>query len=273
MHWLQPISWLIKDTFFFSQHFLSLLLSSCNVPDPWGICQNTDCGEGGLQTRAVKCIQGDLGETADEHCPHNTRPSETRPCFRVCDFHRFQYMWHVGPWSRCLPRDGAASCVDMAGMEKRNVTCVAKCGGRAPSVEICRHFAPEPEAERPCLQKCPRDCITTNYGGWTVCDKCWIRNTTRYREVVSEPLHGGKPCSDLSESRPCPTRPRYCDETGNRDNYQYKLGNWTDCMAYHDHRGQRRIRGFTAVLGHRRRTVDCINNRGKLVDIKRWAED
>ena len=200
---------------------------------------------------------------SDRKCQLHIRPPEKRDCFHVCDFHRYQYHWKIGEWHACAPLPGHVPCQQDVGMRVRNVTCVAKCGGRAPSDDICASFVPRPRDREPCEQNCPRGCIVSDFGTWTSCDTCWVRNATRYRTVVRAPSSGGKPCPPLTESRKCPAR-RECDEY-RHTNFRYKLGNWTECLPFHVTE-RRESRGFTSVLGHRRRTVDCVKARGSLVD-------
>ena len=201
----------------------------------------------------------------DDKCKLHIRPERSQQCFHVCDFHRYQYQWHVPSWSPCKPRQGQSHCEELEGIQTRNVTCVAKCGGSAPSDDICASFTPKPVTEQICEQMCPRNCIVTDYGHWTNCDMSWVQNATRYRSVVSAPTFGGRECANMTQTRPCPWQ-RECEE--NRyTNFQYKLGNWTECMSYHASE-QRSSRGFSSVLSHRRRTVDCVNVKGMLVDKK-----
>jgi hypothetical protein len=247
---------------------------------PWSLCRNTECGPGGEKTRDVWCSRRDPAVTtasqagkshisdvsvSDNKCMAHARPMETDKCFHVCDFHRYQYHWHIGEFSSCKARHGQAPCHENIGIRKRNVTCVAKCGGVAPSGSICQTFVPQPLTEEICEQECPRDCIVSDIGSWTTCETCWVRNATRYRTVVRAPSNGGQDCPGLTESRKC-SKQVECDEY-RHTNFQYKLGNWTECLPYHgtERRGSR---GFTSVLGHRRRTVDCVKAKGNLVEKK-----
>ena len=247
-----------------------------SISGAWSLCRHTECGSGGEHVRHVWCgrrdqttaplvdeYPDDYFSIPDKKCIAKSRPISIQECFHVCDFHRYQYHWHVGGWSTCRPRHGQLACEENVGARMRNVTCVAKCGGVAPSNDICHTFVQQPLTEEICEQECPRDCIVSDFGSWTSCDTCWVRNTTRYRTVVRAPSNGGKNCPTLTESRKCPKQ-RECDEY-RHTNFQYKLGNWTECLPYHgtERRGSR---GFNSILGHRRRTVDCVKARGNLVD-------
>ena len=163
----------------------------------------------------------------------------------------------------CQPNEGMHRCDESYGIQIRNVTCEAKCGGKAEVDDVCEHFNPRPVSSQVCKLNCPQDCIATDFGMWSDCNSCWIKNRTRYRTVLQDASDGGRNCTDLFEHKPC-TLERECFEN-RHTNFQYKVGNWTECMSFHK-KGKRKLHGFNAVLGHRRRTVDCISIQGRLVD-------
>ena len=80
------------------------------------------------------------------------------------------------------------------------------------------------------------------------------------------------------------TRRSECKLRYRPSNQRYRLGQWTDCAAFHPSQavatfgsrdlGSRDLgsgsRGFTSVIGYRRRSVDCIDVSGSTVD-KRFA--
>lgn len=172
--------------------------------------------------------------------------------------------------------------------------CQARCGhnrrrhhrrrrtGNDPDMP-CSRFSARPETERACAVQCGRDCVTTDLGPETSdCESCWNRWSARHRSVLLEPQEGGLPCQDLTEMVACPRRPR-CEVQYRQSNNRYRLGRWTDCAAFHpsqavatfgsldrsnrDNQGST-SRGFTSVIGYRRRSVDCIDMSGTSVDKK-----
>ena len=176
----------------------------------------------------------------------------------------FQYAWKMSDWMACQPLEGKRKCDEHYGIQIRNVTCDAKCGGKAEVEDVCEQFNTRPVSSRVCKLNCPQDCIATEFGDWSDCNSCWIKNRTRYRTVLQVPSNGGQNCTDLFEHKACVLE-RECYEH-RHTNYQFKVGNWTECMSFHGVKGRRKIHGFNAVLGHRRRTVDCISINGDLVD-------
>jgi len=110
------------------------------------------------------------------------------------------------------------------------------------------------------------------------CETCWSRWTVRHRTVLLEPRAGGRPCTDLAEVVACPHR-THCELQYQPSNHRFRLGRWTDCAAFHPSQavatfgardsGSDQVpgsRGFTSVIGYRRRSVDCIDVSGTAVD-------
>jgi len=73
----------------------------------------------------------------DSDCDPAKRPPTSRPCLRVCDYHRRAYTWVVGPWTTCSRSPGkedimTASCSSSTGgavygEQRRDVTCAEAC--------------------------------------------------------------------------------------------------------------------------------------------------
>jgi len=99
-----------------------------------------------------------------------------------------------------------------------------------------------------------------------------------WTRVLVDRRAGGRPCSNLFKVDPCP-HTADCTLRYGPSNHRYRLGRWTGCVAFHpsqavatfgsrDHGDERRTgsRGFTSVIGYRRRSVDCIDVSGAAVD-------
>ena len=166
--------------------------------------------------RNIWCAHKTGWQTLDVNCASEARPLDSRGCFQVCDFHRFQFGWHTGNWSVCRPKPGNADCDDVFGVQTRNITCVAKCDdGHVPSDDVCSHFRSRPDVERTCRLPCPESCIVSGFGPWTMCNSCWITTRTHYRNVLAPPRNGGRRCVDTRESQDCIIA-KYC--------YDHKVG-------------------------------------------------
>ena len=171
------------------------------------------------------------------------------------------------------------------GVQRREVTCRPRCRNdrrrrrwrTGSSVNTpCERFSAPPEAERACAVSCRRDCVTTDVGPEAGCETCWSQWRVHHRTVLLEPRAGGRPCSDLAVVVACPYRAE-CDLPYQPSNNRYRLGRWTDCAAFHPSQAVATFgtqggdhvpgsRGFTSVIGYRRRSVDCIDVSGNSVD-------
>ena len=225
------------------------------------------------------CVHVRGWTTLDENCPRgiappgsapppsSARPTDRRPCFRVCHHHRFQYSWRVSDWSACQPKRGSTGCEHSHGIQTRNVTCVANCGGGgaggdAPANHVCHHFSPLPVRLRACRLSCPENCIVSGFGPWTGCRSCWVRWQTRYRALLAAPRAGGRLCPRMTQRRRC-TLARSCyDEVDSF--YQFKVGNWSECS---ERKEMELWRGApSGHLGHSHRTTECIDHEGHVVN-------
>ena len=118
----------------------SIKNQSCGSPCPkttwfigsWGHCSRT-CGNGGYQTRMVRCHESRPVSTVDKSvtqvvvheskCQQSTgmnKPVERRECNRVACPNK----WRVGSWSSC-----SATCGE--GFKRRQVVCRASRGSEA----------------------------------------------------------------------------------------------------------------------------------------------
>ena len=201
-------------------------------------------------------------------------PSSQKQCLRICDFHRYQYKWQASPWSPCRHEDETAAAISSKatrckdghyyGVQTRNISCVARCSGQAPSEIFCSVFQPRPLSSRVCSIQCPKDCITSEYGSWTKCDSCFRRYKSRYKTVLRAPTDDGVDCETLADHEPCELKQECFD---NRvSNFLYRLGEWTKCSKGADGKLRRKIRQFSNILAHQTREVDCIDVHGTVVD-------
>lgn len=253
---------------------VSVFVQQCtkNVPlcvvGEWSECTPRGCGEGDLQTRTVRCKHQEGWVATEDRCNALTTPATTRRCFHVCEHHRHQYHWRVDRWSGCRPtvRGQQGECDETYGVKTRRVECVAKCGGPAPTEDICQHFVIKPAMEQPCELRCPQNCIVSQFGPWNECTDCGTNSRTRYRTVLALPQNGGHTCPDLSQYQPC-SLPKKC-LNHRYASHKYKVGNWTECIRFHGNNNRRNMQKFSSLLGHRRRTVDCIDSKGSLVELK-----
>ena len=229
----------------------------------WSSCLHHTCGNGGVQSRDVWCAHESGWATLENNCDPRQKPPVTQKCFHICPFHKYHFLWRTEPWGVCSPRSGRASCDQQYGVQRRNVSCVTKCGERLSSEYICERFEGKPPVQRICKLQCPVDCILSDFGTWNDCDRCWMQNQTRYRTVLALPMNGGVNCTSLSQTKHCEHR-NNCP----RSAYQYfrfKVASWGPC-EHVDSKKRRRLRDFVGVLGERTRAVNCIDADGDHVE-------
>ena len=228
---------------------------------PWSECLHYNCGEGGLQKREVWCAHDSGWSTLDSNCDPLHQPPSQQPCFHICPYHRYLFSWRPSPWSDCQPKPGLQGCEEPYGVQHRDLTCVTNCGTKAAEEYICEHFEPRPTTSQICKLQCPDDCITTEFGSWSKCDKCWMINHTRSRTILHLPSGGAPQCTDLVQTKPCGTLHGCQYNKSNR--FSYKIGPWTSCEPLQSTQQWRRIRNHLTVLGQRSRTVQCIDEDGR----------
>ncbi|KAM9824426.1 thrombospondin type-1 domain-containing protein 7A [Neosynchiropus ocellatus] len=204
---------------------------------PWGRCMGSECGPGGSQSRAVWCAHTEGWTTLHTNCDQASRPDNQHSCFRVCDWHKDLYDWHLGAWNQCVPvsmqselqkdLQPPTECTGgVEGIQTREVGCVQRTNGQSAEDEICEYFEPKPRLEQACLIPCPQDCVVSLFSPWNSCSKtCGIGLQNRIRFVLTPPLFGGTPCPNLTEFRTC--QPGPCDEDENH--YSLKVGPWGPC--------------------------------------------
>ncbi|XP_005519659.1 PREDICTED: thrombospondin type-1 domain-containing protein 7B [Pseudopodoces humilis] len=269
----------------------------------WGRCVG-DCGSGGLRSRAVWCTHAEGWTTFHANCDQQDKPESQRRCFKVCDWHLELFEWEVSGWDRCGlvsaagAEAGAEICVTAQhGLQRRSVRCLQKLNGTAVSSEICEYFSPQPPAEQACLVPCPRDCVVSQFSGWSPCGAaCAGRLQHRARAVIAPPLYGGAPCPNLTESRACeaPACPLGEEEHA----YSLRVGPWGECRLPHpkdvqlaertmldlgSDSGERSTSGLAGAhphrhageveIGYQTRQVRCVRSDGKHAALSLCLQD
>ena len=102
-----------------------------------------------------------------------------------------------------------------------------------------------------------RYCVHTDFSQPSTCQSCWDAYIYRYRTVLIGPSNEGRQChgTALSHVEPCPERSE-CREP-RHTNFKFKIGAWMGCSG-----------DESSVIGHKRRSVSCINIVGDVVDKK-----
>ncbi len=165
----------------------------CIVTDwtSWDECSTT-CG-GGLQYRDRE-IQRESAH-GGEPCPEELEESQEcgmDPCPIDCVMNDWK------PWSECSDTCGG-------GIQTRYRTVMVTpafggvpCPTNVEEEQVCNDYP------------CPVDCEVTPWSEWTICDViCDGGVQSRTRDVASQALYGGKPCSDfdMSEENACNEEP------------------------------------------------------------------
>eukprot|EP01004_Peranema_trichophorum_P003198 NODE_21_length_5193_cov_112.595266_g17_i0.p1 GENE.NODE_21_length_5193_cov_112.595266_g17_i0~~NODE_21_length_5193_cov_112.595266_g17_i0.p1 ORF type:complete len:1676 (-),score=495.00 NODE_21_length_5193_cov_112.595266_g17_i0:119-5146(-) len=172
----------------------SVDVSNCNTqPCPvdcvvskwseWGACDKS-CG-GGLQARdRVVAVKPNYGGA---ECPttYEIQSCNTQPCAIDCEVSDW------GQWGEC-----DKTCGGGQQSRSRTITKEAQFGGRtcASTLEI-----------QPCNEhQCPQDCIVSDWGAWSVCDRtCGGGSQIRTRTIDRPSRYGGAPCPVLTDTALC----------------------------------------------------------------------
>ncbi|KAF4788173.1 thrombospondin type-1 domain-containing protein 7B-like protein [Turdus rufiventris] len=193
----------------------------------------TDRGKCGPGHRVLKAVC--KSRKGGKACPPERALQEQRACNEHPCVHFF---WEASPWSSCsedvlgtalnttISWSGEATCG--LGIQTRKVFC-----RRSSSGQVTPKRCPEsvrPEAVRPCLLPCRKDCVVTLFSEWTPCPTtCQPGNTTavkqsRYRIILQDSANGGQACPDtLYEERECEDVP-ICPV------YRWKSHRWSPCV-------------------------------------------
>ncbi|NWX72371.1 THS7B protein, partial [Alca torda] len=269
----------------------------------WGRCVG-DCGVGGVRSRPVWCTHAEGWTTYHANCHQKDKPESQRRCFRVCDWHLELFEWEVSGWERCglVPvasgEVGAGACITAQhGLQRRSVRCLQKLNRTVVADEICEYFTPQPPAEQACLVPCPRDCVVSEFSGWSQCSTgCAKSLQHRTRVVIAPPLYGGAPCPNLTESRACSVPA--CPLGEEEHTYSLRVGPWGKCRLPHpkdvDLAG-RTMPGFGSdsrerstsglqgskphqhagevEIGYQTRQVRCVRSDGKNAALSQCVQD
>uniref|UniRef100_A0A8C3TSV4 Thrombospondin type 1 domain containing 7B n=1 Tax=Catharus ustulatus TaxID=91951 RepID=A0A8C3TSV4_CATUS len=218
---------------------------ACEVPcardcvvsewSPWSPCSHSCSSRNaeGTQSRSRSILA--LPAEGGKACPPERALQEQRACNEHPCVHFF---WEASPWSSCsedvlgtalnttISWSGETTCG--VGIQTRKVFC-----RRSSSGQVTPKRCPEsvrPEAVRPCLLPCRKDCVVTLFSEWTPCPTaCQPGNTTavkqsRYRIILQDSANGGQACPDtLYEERECEDVP-ICPV------YRWKSHRWSPCV-------------------------------------------
>ncbi|KAI1237370.1 Thrombospondin type-1 domain-containing protein 7B, partial [Lamprotornis superbus] len=263
---------------------------ACEVPcardcvvsewSPWSPCSHSCSSRNaeGTQSRSrsILALPAEGGKT----CPPERALQEQRACNEHPCVHFF---WEASPWSSCsedvlgtalnstISWSGESTCG--VGIQTRKIFC-----RRSSSGQVTPKRCPEsirPEAVRPCLLPCRKDCVVTLFSEWTPCPTaCQPGNATavkqsRYRIILQDSANGGQACPDtLYEERECEDVP-ICPV------YRWKSHRWSPCVLVPDSVGQG-LPGQSEACGHglQSRAVTCLSEQGgsaAIGDCVRWA--
>ncbi|KAF3430423.1 hypothetical protein E2986_10746, partial [Frieseomelitta varia] len=203
---------------------------ACNVdPCPpawvegeWGRCSK-HCGEGGEQSRRIKCeqvVSGGIPTVVDDsQCLEKVGPKG--PTTQECNKDVACPQFHVGPWKPCDRLCGP-------GKQTRRVTCYKKVDGKIQVLEdqACEEEAPE--REKPCeLRPCAGlDWVTSDWSGCD--DKCGLTEETRttYCATQDGTVYPDEKCD--GEKKPELTR----DCEAKKDcEFLWFASQWSNCSA------------------------------------------
>ncbi|NWR84339.1 THS7B protein, partial [Furnarius figulus] len=263
---------------------------ACEVPcamdcvtsewSPWSPCSHSCSSKNaeGTQSRSRSILA--LPAEGGKACPPDRALQEHRACNNHPCVHFF---WETSPWSSCsedvlvtalnatINWSGEATCG--VGIQTRKVFCMKSSSG-----QVTPKRCPEsirPEAVRPCLLPCKKDCVVTPFSEWTRCPTaCQPGNSTavkqsRYRIVIQDSANGGQACPDtLYEERECEDVP-ICPV------YRWKTHRWSPCVLVPDSVRQE-VPGQNEACGHglQSRAVTCLSEQdgvAEVGDCVRWA--
>uniref|UniRef100_A0A8D2MJ59 Thrombospondin type-1 domain-containing protein 7A n=1 Tax=Zonotrichia albicollis TaxID=44394 RepID=A0A8D2MJ59_ZONAL len=263
---------------------------ACEVPcardcvlsewSPWSPCSHSCSSRNaeGTQSRSRSIVA--LPAEGGKGCPPERALREQRACNEHPCVHFF---WDVSPWSSCSEDvlgtalnatsswSGEPACG--VGIQTRRVFC-----RKSSSGQVTPKRCPEsirPEAVRPCLLPCRKDCVVTLFSEWTPCPTaCQPGNATavrqsRYRIILQDSTNGGQPCPDtLYEERECEDVP-ICPV------YRWKSHRWSPCVLVPASVRQGPP-GQSEACGHglQSRAVTCLSAQGDAAavgDCVRWA--
>ncbi|KAL6256089.1 hypothetical protein P5V15_013324, partial [Pogonomyrmex californicus] len=192
------------------------------VEGPWSVCTK-HCGEGGEQTREIRCeqiVSGGIASIVDDsQCLEEIGPKglTKQECNRDVDCPQ----WHEGPWKPCDHICGP-------GKQIRAVTCYRKANGKIQVLEDEACEAEMPEREKSCeLRPCAGlDWVTSEWSGCE--EKCDLTKETRTTHCATQ--DGTVYPNDLCDMDKKPELERNCEKAKNCD-FQWFASQWSECSA------------------------------------------
>ncbi|XP_031784533.1 papilin isoform X3 [Nasonia vitripennis] len=193
------------------------------VASDWSNCSKP-CGEGGEQTREIKCeqiVSGGVPTIVDENqCIERLGPKNVTK--QQCNKDVECPQWHLGPWKPCDHLCGE-------GKQTRKVTCYRKNEeGKVQVLEDSACQGEVPEKEKACeLRPCEGvDWVVSPWSGCT--DKCGLTQETRTVQCATQ---GGKVYpDDMCDSEKKPESTKECESSQNCE-YQWIKTQWSKCSA------------------------------------------
>ncbi|XP_035723305.1 papilin-like isoform X5 [Vespa mandarinia] len=192
------------------------------VEGEWGECSK-HCGNGGLQTREIKCEQvvagGIRSIVDDSQCVEKLGPKG--PTTQECNEHVDCPQWHLGPWKPCDHLCGG-------GKQTRKITCYVKKDGKIEVMDESACEGEVPEREKHCeLRPCEGlDWVVSEWSGCN--DKCDLTQETRTAHCATQDgtVHPDDKC-DLDKK---PELIRECEDIQNCE-YRWYASQWSECSA------------------------------------------
>lgn len=160
----------------------------CALSD-WGAWSNCSvrCGQGFQERRRT------ISKAPANGGKQCTPLIQTRDCGEPCPVNCSLSSWTA--WSDC-----SALCGVGRQTRTRTVLVASKFGGTA-----CAALTEEQRCEG---QKCPVDCVLSNWTNWSVCSKvCGGGSKYRTRTALKAPLNNGLGCGALEDKLTCNTQP------------------------------------------------------------------
>ncbi|KAI6181078.1 GON domain-containing protein [Aphelenchoides besseyi] len=213
----------------------------CNrLPCPsWVYGQWSECSrscDGGMRRRHAVCKDATGAELSAESCPAADRLDQEE-----CNDHQCT-KWRFGSWSQCSQTCGV-------GFESRDARCIVASTGAELPDDRCD--VREKLLRKSCQK---RSCPEWKVGSWSSCSvTCGNGYRERSVQCVEENVGRDGAARPISEARciqPRPSSHELC--TGAACPF-WRLGQWSHCSV-------------TCGSGSRRRTVDCVQPDGQLVD-------
>ncbi|XP_067838444.1 ADAMTS-like protein 1 [Heptranchias perlo] len=199
---------------------------SCSAP----------CGDKGLQTPKLKCLQDNRIEVDKSHCQGKPQP-DIRSI--TCNVRDCSPRWIVTSWSRCTQHCGG-------GTQSRVVSC-QKVTAAGILVDLSNDFCAQSGKKPVDSQTCNRQpCLEWFMSSWGQCNgQCvGLRLGTQHRHVLCQTHNGTQlPSQRCSSSRPLSTR----NCTSDACIVQWRSSSWTPCTS------------SCGNYGFQSRRVECVH--------------